>query len=104
MTDPMPLIPTTVCGSHGLPSWLHLVREAAAADRLGPVDLQEAYDDAVRLCGHSCPTVAGAWLMTAAALRALYPEVPVRGAIEVTVGGARDDGAQTWSAGIVTSG
>ncbi|MBI1725942.1 MAG: hypothetical protein HYR50_01605 [Candidatus Rokubacteria bacterium] len=49
MTDPMPLIPTTVCGSHGLPSWLHLVREAAAADRLGPVDLQEAYDDAVRL-------------------------------------------------------
>ena len=49
MTDPLPLIPTTVCGSHGLPSWLHLVREAAAADRLGPVDLQEAYDDAVRL-------------------------------------------------------
>ena len=40
MTDPMPLIPTTVCGSHGLPSWLHLVQEAAAADRLVPVDLQ----------------------------------------------------------------
>ena len=49
MTDPMPLIPTTVCGSHGLPSWLHLVREAAAADRLGPLDLQEAHEDAVRL-------------------------------------------------------
>jgi 5-methyltetrahydropteroyltriglutamate--homocysteine methyltransferase len=49
MTGPMPLIPTTVCGSHGLPSWLHLVREAAAADRLGPIDLQEAYEDAVRL-------------------------------------------------------
>jgi 5-methyltetrahydropteroyltriglutamate--homocysteine methyltransferase len=49
MINPMPLIPTTVCGSHGLPSWLHLVREAAAADRLGPVDLREAYDDAVRL-------------------------------------------------------
>src|SRR5437762_14373686 len=49
MTDPMPLIPTTVCGSHALPSWLHLVREAVAADRLGPVDLREAYDDAVRL-------------------------------------------------------
>ncbi len=45
----MPLIPTTVCGSHGLPSWLHLVREAAVADRLGPIDLQEAYEDAVRL-------------------------------------------------------
>ena len=49
MIDPMPLIPTTVCGSHGLPSWLHLVREAATADRLGAIDLQEAYDDAVRL-------------------------------------------------------
>ncbi|HEY4908761.1 MAG TPA: cobalamin-independent methionine synthase II family protein, partial [Methylomirabilota bacterium] len=49
MTGPMPLIPTTVCGSHGLPSWVHLVREAAAADRLGPIDLQEAYEDAVRL-------------------------------------------------------
>jgi 5-methyltetrahydropteroyltriglutamate--homocysteine methyltransferase len=45
----LPLIPTTVCGSHGLPSWVHLVREAAEAGRLGPVDLQEAYDDAVRV-------------------------------------------------------
>ena len=49
MTRAMPLIPTTVCGSHGLPSWIHLVREAAQADRLGPIDLQEAYEDAVRL-------------------------------------------------------
>lgn len=49
MSDAVPLIPTTVCGSHALPSWLHLVREAAAADRLGPVDLSEAYEDAVRL-------------------------------------------------------
>ena len=49
MSSPLPLIPTTVCGSHGLPSWLHLVREAGAADRLGPIDLQEAYEDAVRL-------------------------------------------------------
>jgi 5-methyltetrahydropteroyltriglutamate--homocysteine methyltransferase len=48
MRDVFPLIPTTVCGSHALPSWLHLVREAAAADRLGPIDLREAYDDAVR--------------------------------------------------------
>ena len=48
-TGALPLIPTTVCGSHGLPAWLHLVREAAAAGRLGPVDLQECYDDAVRI-------------------------------------------------------
>jgi 5-methyltetrahydropteroyltriglutamate--homocysteine methyltransferase len=44
-----PVLPTTVVGSHALPSWLHLVREAQHADRLGPTDLGEAYDDAVRL-------------------------------------------------------
>jgi 5-methyltetrahydropteroyltriglutamate--homocysteine methyltransferase len=45
----LPLLPTTVVGSHALPSWLLLVREAQEAGRLGPVDLQEAYDDAVRI-------------------------------------------------------
>ena len=50
-----------------------------------------SYDDAVKLSGHSCPTVAGAWLMTVAALRELYPNaIPARGDIEVTVGGAPD--------------
>ncbi|HLF50577.1 MAG TPA: cobalamin-independent methionine synthase II family protein [Methylomirabilota bacterium] len=49
MAAKLPLIPTTVCGSHGLPSWLHLVREAEQAARLGPADLQEAYEDAVRI-------------------------------------------------------
>jgi 5-methyltetrahydropteroyltriglutamate--homocysteine methyltransferase len=49
VTRELPLLPTTVCGSHALPSWLHLVREAEAADRLGPTDLGEAYDDAVRI-------------------------------------------------------
>jgi 5-methyltetrahydropteroyltriglutamate--homocysteine methyltransferase len=45
----LPVFPTTVCGSHALPSWLYLVREAAAQDRLGATDLQEAYNDAVRI-------------------------------------------------------
>ncbi|HEV8458497.1 MAG TPA: cobalamin-independent methionine synthase II family protein [Methylomirabilota bacterium] len=49
MASRLPLIPTTVCGSHGMPSWLHLVREAAQAGRLGPVDLRESYEDAVRI-------------------------------------------------------
>jgi 5-methyltetrahydropteroyltriglutamate--homocysteine methyltransferase len=49
MMAELPLLPTTVCGSHALPSWLHLVREAEAGDRLGPTDRQEAYDDAVRV-------------------------------------------------------
>jgi 5-methyltetrahydropteroyltriglutamate--homocysteine methyltransferase len=49
MARELPLVPTTVVGSHALPSWLHLVREAEAAGRLGPGDLQEAYDDAARI-------------------------------------------------------
>jgi 5-methyltetrahydropteroyltriglutamate--homocysteine methyltransferase len=49
MAYDLPLLPTTVCGSHTLPSWLHVMREAEAGDRLGPTDRQEAYDDAVRI-------------------------------------------------------
>lgn len=42
------------------------------------------YVDAVKAAGHSCPTVASAWLMTARALEALYPkDIPERGAIRV---------------------
>lgn len=42
------------------------------------------YVDAVRLTGHSCPTVAGAFLTARAALIALYPEtLPERGGIAV---------------------
>ena len=42
------------------------------------------YVDAVKLAGHSCPTVAGAWLMAATGLAALYGEaLPERGAIAV---------------------
>lgn len=42
------------------------------------------YIDAVRLAGHSCPTVAGAYLMARRALNLLYPDqMPERGAIQV---------------------
>ncbi|CAA7614890.1 conserved hypothetical protein [Candidatus Terasakiella magnetica] len=51
------------------------------------------YEDAVRLAGHSCPTVAGAWLMTIAALKALWPaETPERGGVEVLLNDAQDEG------------
>jgi len=47
------------------------------------------YLDAVKLAGHSCPTVAGAYLMTMKALQALYPgTTPERGAVRVRL---RDD-------------
>ncbi len=55
--------------------------------------LMYRYMDAVRLAGHSCPTVAGAWLMTRRALQMLYPDqTPERGAIEVAFSSAQDEG------------
>ncbi len=60
------------------------------------------YADAVRLAGHSCPTVAGAWLMAVRGLRALYgDETPVRGEVEVFMRGGREDGANGVVATVV---
>lgn len=50
------------------------------------------YADAVKLAGHSCPAVAGAYKITAIALKALYgSEVPARGEIEVEIAGKPTD-------------
>jgi len=44
-----------------------------------------SYLDIVKTAGHSCPTVAGAYLITLAGLKALYKdELPVRGEIFVS--------------------
>lgn len=50
MSDALPLLPTTVIGSYSLPRWLEDAREAAKAGRLGPADLEEAHDNAVKSC------------------------------------------------------
>ncbi|WP_420475748.1 hypothetical protein [Noviherbaspirillum sp. ST9] len=51
------------------------------------------YIDAVRLAGHSCPTVAGAYLMTRRALALLYPDrTPERGEIQVRFSAAMEEG------------
>lgn len=55
--------------------------------------LEYRYLDAVKLAGHSCPTVAAAWNMSRLALLALYPdEMPVRGDIQVALRGRDDEG------------
>lgn len=55
--------------------------------------IEYRYEDAVKLCGHSCPTVAGAYLMVVKGLKALYgDDIPQRGSIEVGMQGARDEG------------
>jgi len=64
--------------------------------------MEYRYADAVRLAGHSCPTVAGTWLMTLHSLRALYGDVlPVRGEIEVYMADARDAGTTGVMATVV---
>lgn len=59
---------------------------------LGAADegvIEYGYVDVVKLAGHSCPTVASAYLMVRAALRSLYPDtLPERGGIRVDL---RDD-------------
>lgn len=51
------------------------------------------YVDVVKMAGHACPTVSGAYLVVQMALEKLYaPSIPVRGEIEVIVYGEPDDG------------
>lgn len=65
--------------------------------------LEYRYADAVRLAGHSCPTVASAFLMTRAALLSLYGEnLPVRGEIRVELAEAHDAGVAGVIAAIAT--
>ena len=62
--------------------------------------LEYTYADAVKLTGHSCPTVAGAYRATSEALARLYPgELPERGAIRVELRERLEDGV----AGVVAS-
>lgn len=76
------------------------------ADFLGAAEggiIDYRYADAVRLAGHSCPTVASAFLMTRAALAALHGDaVPVRGEIRVDLAEARDAGVTGVIASIAT--
>lgn len=68
------------------------------AEFLGAADgglIEYHYADVVRLAGHSCPTVAGAYLMTSRALKALYgDDMPERGDIRV-------DFRESQAAGVV---
>ena len=45
----LPLLPTTVVGSHGIPGWVHLARNEAERGTLGAADLAETFDDATKL-------------------------------------------------------
>ena len=76
------------------------------ADLLGAAEgglIEYHFADAVKLAGHSCPTVAGAWLMTVRALRALYgDEIPLRGNLAVAINESLASGVAGVIASIAT--
>ncbi len=64
-----------------------LILRDPLAEFLGAADgglIEYHYADAVKLAGHSCPTVAGAYLLTSRVLGVLYPdEMPERGGLSI---------------------
>lgn len=61
------------------------------------------YKSVVALAGHSCPTVACAYLMTINALKALYgADTPVRGNLAIEWSGSRDEGVVGVMASVVS--
>ena len=91
------------------PSFFSEVQPIAVHDRLaeflGAADggiIEYRYADVVKLAGHSCPTVAGAYLLTSRALAALYPdELPERGEIQVDFREAQEDGVAGVMAAVI---
>jgi len=73
------------------------------ADLLGASDngrLAYGFEDAVRLTGHACPTVAIAYGLTVKGMQALFPdEAPRRGSVSARFAGSFDEG----STGVVAS-
>lgn len=62
-----------------------------------------AYADAVKLAGHSCPIVAGAYLMVRRGLSQLYgDELPERGNVKVYMRAPRDEGTTGVIAAVAT--
>ncbi|HWL30415.1 MAG TPA: hypothetical protein VNQ97_16075 [Burkholderiaceae bacterium] len=65
--------------------------------------IEYSYGEIVKLTGHSCPTVAGAWIMTTRALKRLYgDETPERGAISVCLRDNADEGVAGVMASVAT--
>lgn len=74
------------------------------AEMLGAAEgglIEYGYADAVRLAGHSCPTVGGAYLMAVRMLRCLYgDEIPERGGLKVEFRAPQDEGVTGVIAGV----
>lgn len=66
-------------------------------------EIEISYLDCVKLAGHSCPTVAGAYLMAKQGLEALYDEtLPKRGNIKVEMQASQDEGVTGVIANVIS--
>ncbi len=76
------------------------------SNALGAMELGEYefnYLDVVKSAGHSCPTVAGAYIITLAALKELYPnERAVRGNIKVDFAEDLEEGVAGVIANVIS--
>ena len=66
--------------------------------------IEFSYLDVVKSAGHSCPTVAGAYLCTLEGLKALYPDnIAQRGAIKVEFAESQTDGVAGVIGAVITN-
>ena len=93
------------------PAFFDSVPSIVLEDKLGGFlgafedDIVEiSYLDCVKLSGHSCPTVASAYLMTLMALKELYAsdELPSRSQIKVSIAQSKDNGVTGVIANVIS--
>jgi len=92
------------------PDFFRLVPRIRVRDRLaeflGAAEggvLEYGYEDAVRLAGHSCPTVASAYVMACRAMALLYAgELPERGGVRVDFAEPHEHGVTGVIASVLT--
>jgi len=66
-------------------------------------ELEISYLDVVKSSGHSCPTVAGAYLMSYHALKRLYPDSPaVRGELRVQISQGQEEGTVGVTSNVIS--
>jgi len=94
-----------------LPEYFSGIEPIIIKDELGEFlgstldgEFEIRYEDIVKMAGHSCATVAGAYLMTLKGLKALYPnEIPERGNIKVELRDSVTEGSVGVSATVFTN-
>lgn len=103
MKKPVAVASPTSSEYFPLPDWplFRLEADEVLADAaLEPAAIEYQYGLAVKLAGHLCPTVGGAWRMTPKALARLYPDAtPQRGGMQVELRQAAEEGV----AGVIAS-